>query len=100
MQGWKEHAVVKTAFCSCREPTLSSQHPHVSSQPSITLVAGDLIPFLTFVGSYMQVKYIYTETHTHIPYNKYFLKNNSLNYIARFFCLQNNKNLWVILLSI
>lgn len=67
--------MVKTAFCSCREPTLRSQHPQVSSQPSITLVAGDLIPFLTFVGLYMQVTYKYTLRHIHIyTNNKYFLK--------------------------
>ena len=49
----RDGSVVKSAYCSCRGPRLSSQHPHGGSQPSISTVPEDLIPLLTLADSYI-----------------------------------------------
>lgn len=42
---WRDGSVLKNAVCSCRGPGFNSQHADGSSQPSVTLVPGDLISF-------------------------------------------------------
>lgn len=39
---WRYGTVTKSTYCSCRGPRFISQHPHVSSQPSLTSGPGDL----------------------------------------------------------
>ena len=64
----KDHSAVKSTGCSCRGPGFNSQHPHDNWQPSVTLVSGDLVPFLASTGTshtcgtqtYTQAKYSYT----------------------------------------
>ena len=63
----------KRTYWSCREPMLSSEHPHGSSQPPATQVSGDQYCLLVSVGSCTHVVHIqtsdcaclYTHTHTH-----------------------------------
>ena len=41
---WRDSSAVKNTDCSFRGPGFNSQHPHDSSQPSITPVPRDLMP--------------------------------------------------------
>ena len=46
MWGLRDGSVVtKSTGCSSRGPEFDSQHPHGASQPSVTLVPGDPVPF-------------------------------------------------------
>ena len=40
----RDCSVVRCTGCSSRGPRFDSQHPHDGSQPSVTLVPGDLMP--------------------------------------------------------
>ena len=43
-QGWRDGSVVKSTGCSSRGPQFNSQHPHGSSQLSVTPASGDPTP--------------------------------------------------------
>ena len=66
MRAWKDGLVVKNTCCSCRGPEFSFQHG--CSYMPVTLVPGDLMPFLTTVGTryvygahkFMQTKHSHT----------------------------------------
>ena len=72
-------ALVWNTCCSHRGPRFSSQHPHGSSQLSVTLVLGDLVYSLASVGKrHMHAVKMYTQrpnTHTHK--NKEILKKKN-----------------------
>ena len=40
--GWRDGSAVNNSYCSCKEPRFESQHPHGSSQPSVTQVPGNM----------------------------------------------------------
>ena len=42
--GWRDGSEVKSTDCSSRRPRFNSQHPHGSSQLSVTPVPGNLTP--------------------------------------------------------
>jgi hypothetical protein len=44
MWGWRDGSAVKSICCSFKGPEFRTYHPHNGSQPSVTMVAGDLIP--------------------------------------------------------
>lgn len=44
LKGWRDGAVIKGTSCSSRRLGFNSQHPHVSSQPSVTPVSVDPVP--------------------------------------------------------
>jgi len=41
---WRDGSVVRNTVCSSRGPEFNSQHPHGSSQPSVTPLPGDPTP--------------------------------------------------------
>lgn len=61
-QGWKNGSVAKNNGCSSRGPRLNSKQLHNSSQPSVTSVSGDPMPFSEFSRNRNAYK---TQTHTH-----------------------------------
>ena len=57
----RDNSAVKSILCSYRELRFNSQHPHSCSQPSVTLIPGDLMP--SSVLQEYQVCTWYTYTH-------------------------------------
>lgn len=49
--GWRESSEVRSTGCFCRERDLGFEYSHVAhSQPSVTLILGDLLPFSDSCG--------------------------------------------------
>ena len=70
LRDWTNGSVVKSTGYSVKGPGFNPQHPHVGSQPSVTLVLGDLTlssPPLNFeVTMHTGGAQIYTHTkHTY-----------------------------------
>lgn len=80
-----DRSVVKSIYYSCRRPSFVFQHPHSSSQMSITPVSRNAMLLLTSVGS----AYIHTYIQAHrcmctcTTHDKYFKNNKNISKISK-----------------
>jgi len=72
--GWRGGLVVKSTCCSCRALRLGSQHSHGSSEPSVTPVPGNPMPFSELKNGHTCKKkaFIHTNKQTNKQTNKGF----------------------------
>ena len=65
-QDWRDSSAVKNTCCPCKRLSFSSQHPHGDSQPSITLVLGDvMLPLTSTVTRHIHDVHINMQSNTH-----------------------------------